>query len=128
MNNQEEIKGKNLQDQQICRSWLANLEMLRKENALLMTRLAESLRNVSSRTFLEQAEVFQAKMIGKEESLVLLRHEVMEQLDWLDIVPQPSEVAPHEWPALTMDMRKMQEEFDKMKSSFLNFLRNWQTL
>lgn len=126
MNNREEIRGKNLQDQQICRGWLSILEGLRKENTALLDRLTASLRYVNSREFLDQAEAFQEKMISKNESLKLLRHEVMEQLDWLDIVPQPSEEAPHDWPVLTQDMRKMQEEFEKMKAAFNNLLRNWQ--
>ncbi|NSL90711.1 hypothetical protein [Chitinophaga solisilvae] len=124
MNNQEENKRTYLQDQQVCRSWLKILESLRQENALLLNRLAEALRDADNPRFLEQAEIFQTKIISKEESLVLLRHEVMEQLDWLDIVPQPTKEAPHEFAVLEKDVNKMQVEFEKMQYTFNLFLKN----
>ncbi|HVI44079.1 MAG TPA: hypothetical protein VM802_04400 [Chitinophaga sp.] len=122
MNNPENKERNYFEDQQLCRSWLKILESLRQETALLMNRLAESLQHAEDPAFVEQAEIFQTQMLQMVDAVALLRHEVMEQLDWLDIIPQPQPVAPHQFAALDRDVQKMEKDFNKMKTSFFSFI------
>ncbi|CAL1519847.1 hypothetical protein [Chitinophaga sp. MM2321] len=125
MENPENRKRTYLDDQQLCRSWIKTLEGLRKENGLLLNRLAEALRDVDDPAFLVQAEEFQTRMLEKEEALVLLRHEVLEQLDFLDILPQPLPESPHQYTVLDSDVQKMVLDFNQMKDAFARFIMAW---
>jgi len=53
--------------------------------------------------------------------LVLLRHEIGEQLDWLN--KQPAGVpAPHPYAVLKNDMEGMMQEYERLKVAFLVFI------
>ncbi|MCW3467295.1 hypothetical protein [Chitinophaga nivalis] len=122
MYRQENDEIKDPEKIQHCRSWLKLLETLRQDNSLLINRLAEALKHPASNTFLESAETFQSSMLHKEEALVLLRHEIREQMDWLNRLPAIRQQSPYEYENLFEDVQLMVMEFDRMKASFFAFL------
>ncbi|SEW54249.1 hypothetical protein [Chitinophaga arvensicola] len=104
-----------------CSSWIRILKTLREENASLINRLAAALKETTRRSFIEEAEEFQLTMLDREESLILLRHEINEQLVWLDA--QPSDMpAPHPFAVLKNDVEGMIREYERIKAAFLIFI------
>lgn len=104
-----------------CSNWIRILKALREDNASLINRLAAALKETTRRSFIEEAEEFQLTMLDREELLILLRHEVGEQLEWLN--KQPAEVpSPHDYAVLKNDMEGMMEEYERMKVTFLVFI------
>ncbi|MDR6567244.1 hypothetical protein SAMN05660461_3013 [Chitinophaga ginsengisegetis] len=104
-----------------CSNWIRTLKALREDNASLINRLAAALKETTRRSFIEEAEEFQLTMLDREESLVLLRHEIGEQLDWLN--KQPAGVpAPHPYAVLKNDMEGMMQEYERLKVAFLVFI------
>lgn len=104
-----------------CSNWIRVLKTLREENASLINRLAAALKETTRRSFIEEAEEFQLTMLDREESMVLLRHEINEQLAWLDAHPAgvPS---PHLFAALKNDVEKTVKEYERLKVAFLIFI------
>ncbi|WP_143307088.1 hypothetical protein [Chitinophaga vietnamensis] len=107
---------------QACQLWISGLESLREENALLIHLLAGALSDATNTQFIESAENYQGKLLLKEEALVLLRHEVREQLLWLNAGHAGQ--APHVHASLAGDIRRMEEEFMQLRQHFLIFLEN----
>lgn len=104
-----------------CNNWIRILKALREDNASLINRLAAALKETTRRSFIEEAEEFQLTMLDREELLILLRHEVGEQLEWLN--KQPAEVpSPHVYAVLKSDMEGMMEEYERLKVAFLVFI------
>jgi hypothetical protein len=104
-----------------CSNWIRVLKALREDNASLINRLAAALKETTRRSFIEEAEEFQLTMLDREESLILLRHEIGEQLDWLN--KQPADVpAPHPYAVLKNDMEGMMQEYERLKVAFLVFI------
>ena len=119
------FSGKNegllVEDQIIeCRAWIRILQTIRTDNDLLIRRLADAVRKSETRTFIEEAEAFQIRMLSREEAIVLLRHEIKEQLTWLE--DSVTEMAPHDHHVLKQDIEEAVTEYEKMKSSFLVFV------
>ncbi|PSL47840.1 hypothetical protein CLV51_102700 [Chitinophaga niastensis] len=110
-----------LEYKQLCKSWSKILETLRADNAVLINHLSEVLKGTAKRSFIEEAEEFQLSMLDKEETLILLRHELREQLDWLESQPAEKE-APHQYATLKSDMEQMVQEYERMKAAFLAFV------
>lgn len=110
-----------LEYQEVCKTWIRILKTLREDNASLITRLAAALKESSRRSFVEEAEEFQLTMLDREESMVLLRHEIGEQLVWLE--QQPAGIAaPHSFAVLKNDVQGMVQEHEKVKAAFLIFI------
>jgi len=104
-----------------CNNWIRTLKALREDNASLINRLAAALKETTRRSFIEEAEEFQLTMLDREESLILLRHEIGEQLDWLN--KQPAGVSsPHPYAVLKNDMEGMMQEYERLKVAFLIFI------
>ncbi|MGF6928054.1 uncharacterized protein (DUF1778 family) [Chitinophaga sp. W2I13] len=104
-----------------CNNWIRTLKALREDNASLINRLAAALKETTRRSFIEEAEEFQLTMLDREESLILLRHEIREQLDWLN--KQPAGVpSPHLYAVLKNDMEGMMQEYERLKLAFLIFI------
>lgn len=104
-----------------CSSWIRVLKTLREENASLINRLAAALKETTRRSFIEEAEEFQLTMLDREESMILLRHEINEQLAWLDT--QPAGIAsPHLFAVLKSDVEMMVKEYERLKVAFLIFI------
>lgn len=104
-----------------CGNWIRILKALREDNASLINRLAAALKETTQRPFIEEAEEFQLTMLDREESLILLRHEVGEQLEWLN--KQPVGVpSPHTYAVLKNDMEGMMQEYERLKEAFLLFI------
>lgn len=119
------FSGKNIgllvEDQIIeCQAWIRILQAIRTDNDLLIRRLADAVRKSETRTFIEEAEAFQIRMLSREEAIVLLRHEIKEQLTWLE--DPVTEMAPHDHHVLKQDIEETVTEYEKMKSSFLVFV------
>ncbi|MGO4288447.1 hypothetical protein [Chitinophaga sp. RAB17] len=110
-----------LEYQEVCKTWIRILKTLREDNASLINRLAAALKETARRSFVEEAEEFQLAMLAREESMVLLRHEIGEQLAWLE--KQPANVAaPHSFSVLKNDVQGMMQEHEKVKVAFLIFI------
>lgn len=110
-----------LEYQEVCKTWIRILKTLREDNASLITRLAAALKESTRRSFVEEAEEFQLTMLDREESMVLLRHEIGEQLAWLE--KQTADVpAPHSFAVLKNDVQGMIQEHEKVKVAFLIFI------
>lgn len=60
--------------------WRKELALLEDENIHFKTRLADILKNSFHRNQLENLEYFQNRFLKMDEQLVLLKHEVREQL------------------------------------------------
>ncbi|MBS0027010.1 hypothetical protein ACTJJ0_00270 [Chitinophaga sp. 22321] len=104
-----------------CKTWIRILKTLREDNASLINRLAAALKESARRSFIEEAEEFQLRMLDREESMVLLRHEIGEQLEWLE--KQPSGMScPHPYIVLQNDVQGMIQEHEKVKLAFLVFV------
>ncbi|WP_142686417.1 hypothetical protein [Chitinophaga polysaccharea] len=104
-----------------CSNWIRILKALREDNASLINRLAAALKETTRRSFIEEAEEFQLTMLDREESLILLRHEVGEQLEWLN--KQPAGVpSPHLYAVLKSDMEGMMQEYERLRVAFLVFI------
>ncbi|MFY0254071.1 hypothetical protein ACDQ55_08980 [Chitinophaga sp. 30R24] len=106
---------------QACKTWIRVLKTLREDNASLINRLAAALKETMHRPFIEEAEEFQLTMLDREESLVLLRHEVGEQLTWLELQPE-NQPAPHQYAVLKNDVEGMVQEYERIKLAFLIFI------
>ena len=104
-----------------CSAWIRILKTLRAENAALINQLADALKETARRSFIEQAEEFQLLMLSREQSMILLRHEINEQMEWLE--KQPVGVpAPHLYEVLKGDVEGMVQEHDKVRVAFLVFI------
>ncbi|MBO9727469.1 MAG: hypothetical protein J7623_02395 [Chitinophaga sp.] len=110
-----------LEYQEVCRTWIRILKTLREDNATLINRLAAALRGTSRRSFIEEAEEFQLTMLAREESMILLRHEIGEQLSWLEQQPEGI-AAPHSFSVLENDVKGMMAGHEKVKVAFLLFI------
>jgi hypothetical protein len=110
-----------LEYQEVCKTWIRILKTLREDNASLITRLAAALKESTRRSFVEEAEEFQLTMLDREESMVLLRHEIGEQLAWLEKHPAGAP-APHSFAVLKNDIEGMMQEHEKVKVAFLIFI------
>ena len=104
-----------------CRKWIRKLQALRTENASLINSLATALKGTVCRSFVDEAERFQLKILDREEILVLLRHEVIEQLEWLEKQSQ-ERPSPYSYVALKRDVEKMMMECENVRKAFLIFL------
>lgn len=106
---------------EICRMWISDVKTLREDNASMIHRLATALKESARRSFIEEAEEFQLAMLEREDLLVLLRHEIKEQLEWLE--KQPAGIpAPYSYARLKTAIEQMIREYDHLKSSFLQFI------
>lgn len=103
-----------------CATWLKILQALRTDNAQLIRQLADAVNNSADRGFIEEAEAFQLKMLSREEAIVLLRHEIKEQLAWLE--NNAHGPSPHDHFSLKEDVTKMVTDYENLKTSFLKFL------
>ena len=104
-----------------CKTWIRVLKTLREDNAMLINRLAAALKESARRSFIEEAEEFQLTMLDREESMVLLRHEIGEQLEWLE--KQPGGIpSPHPYSVLQSDVQGMMQEHERVKVAFLIFV------
>lgn len=103
-----------------CATWIKVLQALRTDNAQLIRQLADAVNRSTSRSFIEEAEAFQLKMLSREEAIVLLRHEIKEQLAWLE--ERNNDPAPHDHQALTQDVTVMVTDYENLKTCFLKFL------
>ncbi|HEY9258617.1 hypothetical protein, partial [Chitinophaga sp.] len=110
-----------LEYQEVCKTWIRILKTLREDNASLITRLAAALKESTRRSFVEEAEEFQLTMLDREESMVLLRHEINEQLAWLEKQPADT-AAPRSFALLKNDVEGMVQEHEKVKQAFLIFI------
>lgn len=110
-----------LEYQEVCKTWIRILKTLREDNASLITRLAAALKESTRRSFVEEAEEFQLTMLDREESMVLLRHEIGEQLAWLEKHPEDA-TGPHSFVVLKNDVQGMMQEHEKVKAAFLLFI------
>jgi hypothetical protein len=110
-----------LEYQEVCKTWIRILKTLREDNASLITRLAAALKESTRRSFVEEAEEFQLTMLDREESMVLLRHEIGEQLAWLEKHPEDA-TGPHSFAVLKNDVQGMMQEHEKVKAAFLIFI------
>lgn len=110
-----------LEYQEVCKTWIRILKTLREDNASLINRLAAALKETARRSFIEEAEEFQLAMLDREESMVLLRHEIGEQLEWLE--KQPANLPPpHQYSMLQNDVQGMVQEHERVKVAFLVFI------
>jgi hypothetical protein len=110
-----------LEYQEVCKTWIRILKTLREDNASLINQLAAALKGTTRRSFIEEAEEFQLTMLDREESMVLLRHEIGEQLTWLEKHPANA-APPHQYNVLENDIQGMIQEHEKVKVAFLLFI------
>ncbi|RFS19676.1 hypothetical protein DVR12_21465 [Chitinophaga silvatica] len=103
-----------------CSAWIRILQTLRADNDLLIRRLADAVSKSVDRAFIEEAEAFQIGMLSRETAIVLLRHEIKEQLGWLE--DSVTEMAPHDHLVMKKEVEDMVADYEKMKSSFLVFV------
>ncbi|WP_291912304.1 hypothetical protein [Chitinophaga sp. CB10] len=103
----------------ICCSWLAIVEDLREENALLIRLLAAVLSTTVSQEFVEAAEKYQARFLIVEEGLLLLRHEIGEQRQWLK--GKLKDKNPHSPERLQRDIDRTELDFVTLRANFLQF-------
>ncbi|SHL26095.1 hypothetical protein SAMN05444266_102634 [Chitinophaga jiangningensis] len=103
----------------ICCSWLTIVEDLREENALLIRLLAAVLSTTVTQEFVETAEKYQARFLIVEEGLLLLRHEIGEQRQWLK--GKQKGTNPHSPERLQRDIDRTELDFVTLRANFLQF-------
>ena len=114
--------------QQESESWKKTLEFILRENAQLKNKLSELLKNNSDndKSYLETAEQYQSLFLREDESVNLLRRDVADLEKWLrrEIYEDGQIIKGvlHKQARLHKDIKKAQQEFNKLKKQFLSYL------
>jgi hypothetical protein len=101
--------------------WQVTIKTLQQENNSLKDRLSETIRQKLRFPFVEEAEYFQQIFIEKDQVINLLRHDMISLLNKLSLDGNTNAYE-QEFLLLEKDLEKFVLEFQRMKTSFANFL------
>lgn len=103
----------------LIRSWTTALEKLRQENVQLKNRLSTAIQQQVSRSFLDEAELFQQRFIDKDQVIDLLRHDIsLLARKSMHTGQKATESSGNKARLLAKDIRTLVEEFNLMRDSF----------
>lgn len=101
-------------------TWHRTLNYIQQENIYLKNRLADLIKNGMDDALLEQVEYFQNQFLNKDAVIALLRRDIARenQLDG-----ELAEIKNHpKHNKLRKDMEMMEQEFNRLKFDFNNYL------
>ena len=101
-------------------SWLKILEKLQEENIELKKRFSEYIKRAKDSSFMEKLESFHNNLLNKDTLLSLIRHEIIDLNQLMKSNPSAKNFEKR-LSKLRDDMKKLEEEFERLKKDFINY-------
>lgn len=93
------------------KEWLIHLYELKQGNIILKNKLSEALKNKVSRSFVEKVDLYQQKIISRDQIIDLLRHDATALLSKYVLTSKLETEAN----TLEKDINRISIEFNQMK-------------
>ncbi|WP_143306423.1 hypothetical protein [Chitinophaga vietnamensis] len=104
-------------------SWKGQVKQLEDENIQFKNQLVGILKTGVANVSMDHLESFQNRFIKMDEQIILLRHELREQFHLLQDEGTSYRKAMEQQKRLEVKMIIVQENFDKLRVSFHDYLR-----
>ena len=103
--------------------WLRTLSYIQQENISMKNRLAELTHSKINKHLLKDAEYYQTAFLNKDIIIAFLRQDIFEFQN--DGFSEGKKI--ERKTVLETDMRKMEQEFSKLKFDFNDFVSDYMT-